>query len=98
MYVVTVEFDLLPAHQIDFMRAMTQNAATSLAEEPGCQQFDVCASVKHPEQVFLYECYDSEQAFNLHLASAHFIAFNALTAPWVLGKTVRTYQRTYPQS
>jgi (4S)-4-hydroxy-5-phosphonooxypentane-2,3-dione isomerase len=98
MYVVTVEFDILPPHQAEFMRAMTLNAATSLAEEPGCRQFDVCASMKHPEEVFLYECYDSEQAFNLHLASAHFIAFNALTVPWVSGKIVRTYKRAFPSS
>jgi (4S)-4-hydroxy-5-phosphonooxypentane-2,3-dione isomerase len=97
MYVVTVEFDVVPAHQSEFMRAMTLNAAASLAEEPGCRQFDVCVSVKHTEQVFLYECYDSEQAFNLHLASAHFLAFNVLTAPWVAGKTVRTYERAFPQ-
>jgi (4S)-4-hydroxy-5-phosphonooxypentane-2,3-dione isomerase len=97
MYVVTVEFDIASTYQAKFMRAMIKNAQTSLAEESGCRQFDVCASVEHPEQVFLYECYDSEQAFKLHLASPHFVAFNALTTPWVVGRTVRTYGRMHPQ-
>jgi (4S)-4-hydroxy-5-phosphonooxypentane-2,3-dione isomerase len=97
MYVVTVEFDIASAYQAKFMQAMINNAQMSLANESGCRQFDVCASMEHPEQVFLYECYDSQQAFKLHLASSHFIAFNELTAPWVVGKTVRTYRRNYPQ-
>jgi (4S)-4-hydroxy-5-phosphonooxypentane-2,3-dione isomerase len=98
MYVVTVEFDIASAYQAKFMQAMISNAQMSLAKERGCRQFDVCASMKHSEQIFLYECYDSEEAFNLHLASPHFIAFNALTTPWVVGKTVRTYRRNYPQT
>jgi (4S)-4-hydroxy-5-phosphonooxypentane-2,3-dione isomerase len=96
MYVVTVEFDIASAYQAKFMQAMINNAQMSLANESGCRQFDVCASMEHPEQVFLYECYDSEQAFKLHLASPHFIAFNELTVPWVVGKTVRAYRRNYP--
>jgi (4S)-4-hydroxy-5-phosphonooxypentane-2,3-dione isomerase len=98
MFIVTVEFDILPTHERAFSKAMIDNARASLSVEPGCLQFDVCASSETPTQIFLYECYDSEQAFKLHLASAHFIAFNELTSPWVLRKTVRTYMRHHPSS
>jgi quinol monooxygenase YgiN len=39
---------------------------------------------------------DDEAAFQVHLASAHFLQMNAATAPWVATKTVRKLQRVQP--
>ena len=44
MYVVTVLFKIHPSNYGEFMKAMVGNAHTSLQDEPGCNQFDVCAS------------------------------------------------------
>jgi autoinducer 2-degrading protein len=96
MYVVTVVFTIHAAHYPAFMQAMVVNARTSLQDEPGCRQFDVCESPTSPGQVFLYEVYDSEADFQAHLATPHFIAFNALTAPWVADKGVTMYRRAWP--
>ena len=71
--------------------AMIANARTSLAEEPGCHQFDVCTDPARPDEVFLYERYTDRAAFDDHLASAHFKAFDARVAPMIAAKEVRTY-------
>lgn len=96
MYVVTVDFDILPEHREAFIKAVSANADRSLTDEPGCRQFDVCVGGEQASQVFLYELYDDAAAFKVHLASTHFAEFNAATAPWVAAKTVRLFDRVYP--
>ena len=93
MFVVTVLFCIKPSHVDEFMAAMLANASTSLQDEPGCRQFDVCQCGSDATEIFLYEVYDSEADFGRHLAAPHFLAFNEMTAPWVQAKTVRTYRR-----
>ena len=90
-YVVTVEFVVEPAHVDGFRAAMIANARASRDDEPGCREFDVCIDADDPGKVFLYEVYDDRAAFDAHLASAHFKAFDARVAPWLVGKTVRSY-------
>jgi autoinducer 2-degrading protein len=41
----------------------------------------------------LYELYDSPKAFQDHLATAHFRAFDALCRDWVTSKRVLKYHR-----
>ena len=65
MYVITVLFSTSAEHASEFLQAMVANARTSVAEEPGCRQFDVCVSDRNPNDVFLYEVYDSKAAFGL---------------------------------
>lgn len=96
MFVVTVLLSIKPAHVGEFMAAMLTNARTSLDIEPGCRQFDVCQSGPDATDVLLYEVYDSQADFDLHLAAQHFLTFNQQTAPWLNAKTVRTYQRVWP--
>ncbi len=96
MHVVTVVFTIHAIHYPAFMQAMVGNARTSLQDEPGCRQFDVCESPAEPGKVFLYEVYDSEADFQVHLAAPHFLQFNALTGPWVAGKVVSVYRRVWP--
>jgi (4S)-4-hydroxy-5-phosphonooxypentane-2,3-dione isomerase len=94
MYIVTVLFKIHASHYKEFGVAMAGNASTSLSTEPGCHQFDVCegGSAEHPE-IFLYEVYESKEAFQAHLVMPHFLQFNALTSPWVSDKTVAVFQR-----
>lgn len=93
MHVVTVVFQIKPAHAKDFLREVSRNAGCSLAVEPGCRQFDVCVSPQDAGKVFLYELYDDRQAFDRHLASEHFQAFNRITADWIETKQVQEFFR-----
>ena len=95
MYVVTVVFEPLPELAEDFRTAMIANARASREREPGCRQFDVCIE-PGTGTVFLYEVYDDRAAFDAHLASEHFRAFDAKVRDWVARKAVRSYERIEP--
>ena len=89
MYAVTVTFTLHPGLRDDFLPLMQDNARTSLAQEPGCRQFDVCSN--GDDRVFLYELYDSAEAFDAHLESAHFKSLDAAVSEMIAEKTVATF-------
>jgi len=96
MYVVTVEFVAKPDHAEAFRLAMIENAGASRARESGCRQFDVCSDPADRTVVFLYEMYDDRAAFEAHLSSVHFRAFDERVRDWVAKKTVRIYERVDP--
>jgi quinol monooxygenase YgiN len=96
MFCVTVHFTLRPAHADAFAAAVLDNAARSLADEPGCRVFDVVRDASGL-QIFLYELYDDEPAFQAHLSTPHFRAFDAQVAPWVADKQVRSWTRLGPE-
>ncbi|MEM7469760.1 MAG: putative quinol monooxygenase [Pseudomonadota bacterium] len=91
MYAVTVTFTIKDGQMGAFLRLMHENARTSLNEEPDCHQFDVCTDPGRAGEVFLYELYRDAEAFQAHLASAHFKAFDAAVADMVADKDVRLY-------
>jgi quinol monooxygenase YgiN len=70
MHTVTVTFILHPGQLAAFMPLMVANARQSVDQEPGCRQFDICTGRIGAEsaEVFLYEVYDSAEAFAAHLA------------------------------
>lgn len=90
-FAVCVTFEIAPGRMDDFMPLMLRNAWTSLAEESGCRQFDVLTDPSLPNEVGLYELYTDAAAFDAHLASAHFKAFDAATADMIATKSVRRY-------
>lgn len=88
MYAVTVNFTIKPGRMPEFLPLMTQNAQTSLSDEPGCHVFDIC---HEGNQVFLYELYSDRAAFDAHLAAPHFKSFDAAVAEMVGDKSVTCY-------
>lgn len=93
MYCVAVVFELDPERAEAFHARVLQQSEDSLREEPGCRVFEVWTAAGAPETVFLYEIYDDAAAFDAHLASAHFAAFDADIAPMVRAKTVTRLDR-----
>ncbi len=93
MYVVTVEFVVAREQADAFSARVLQQAADSLTAEPGCRVFDVCVDPEHNGRFFLYEVYDNAAAFEHHLASAHFKAFDADVAGWLASKHVEVLSR-----
>lgn len=93
MYVIIVDFEIEEGQIDAFMPLMTENAAASLRDEPGCQQFDVCRDPEDPGRVFLYELYDDSAAFEAHLGMPHFKSFDAATRDMIRSKTVRALTR-----
>ncbi len=91
MFVVCVTFTIQPDAMARFMPLMLAQAENSLTQEAECLRFDVCSGGASEDEVFLYEIYASEAAFQAHLASAHFKEFDAAIGDLVAGKSVSTY-------
>ena len=91
MFAVAVTFQIHPEQVEAFLAPMMANAATSKTEEEGCLRFDVCTDAARPGEVFLYEIYTDRTAFDAHLQTPHFKAFDAVVAPMIASKTIQTY-------
>ncbi|KKJ76710.1 hypothetical protein WH95_11260 [Kiloniella litopenaei] len=89
MYVVLVDFEIKPEFVKPFKEAMLLQATTSLKQEEDCTHFDVCQAPDEPHKFFLYECYTDASAFDTHLQSDHFLAFDQIISNWIAHKEVR---------
>jgi len=95
-FVILVDFRLKPGAKATFRRLIDENARASCRDEPGCRRC-VCESADGRE-IFLYEIYDDEAAFQAHLATDHYKRFNARTTPWVADKRIVKYRRLSPEA
>lgn len=93
MLAVTVLLEIVPGQMSAFLPRMVENARASLNDEVGCVQFDVC---QNADTVFLYELYADRAAFEQHLTTPHYLAFDRVTAKMIARKTVHTYARLTP--
>lgn len=92
MFVITAEFRLQQDMLNAFMPLMLIQAEKSLSSEPGCLVFDVCLEQTDGEDVvFLYEVYEDEAAFDLHMETPHYLAFSETTSDLVAAKSVRRF-------
>ncbi len=81
MLVIAAEISVKP-DQIDaFKDLIAWQAESSVAEEPGCQQFDVCQAEWDPNQFLLYEVYSDADAFDAHMAVPRFKEFFDKASP-----------------
>jgi len=87
-FVIMVDFRLRAGAQAVFRRMIDANARASVRDEPGCRRFDVVEPEGEPGRVLLYEIYDDETAFDAHRRAAHFLEFDAESAPLVEAKVV----------
>ena len=92
-YAITVVFELEDGAFADFHPLICENAAQSVALEPGCLRFDVLTPQggPGPSEVLLYEIYADRAAFDLHLAAPHFLAFDERSRHLVRGKTIAEF-------
>ena len=90
-FVVLAEFDVKLQHAEDFLALVRANAAASVHDEPGCRRFDVLLPEGRDEPVTLYEIYRDRAAFDAHLMTAHFAAFDAATRTMISGRMVRRF-------
>ena len=93
MYVVCVTFKIKSENIDQFMPLMMANARASLEQEAQCHQFDVCVDESDKSTIFLYELYDDEVAFKVHLASRHFKEFDAAVGNMIADKKVQIFTR-----
>ena len=91
MFAVVVTFTIKQSCWERFHPLIVENARLSLSREPGCLRFDICTERTRPGEMLLYELYDDASAFEHHLQTGHYRAFEAATAEMVESKRVATY-------
>jgi len=87
LYVVTVDFATAPENFERFKQILDVNAKASVADEPGCRQFDIYEIATSPNHLFLYEVYDDEAAFQQHMNAPHFKKFSDAITTLVTSRT-----------
>ena len=93
MFVITVNFECHAEQRDAFEAALKTQAGNSLSREPECHVFDVCHDPAQPTRFFLYEVYSDAAAFDLHLASDHFLDFDKKVSDMVVSKSVGRWDR-----
>jgi quinol monooxygenase YgiN len=77
-FVVLPRFTVEEGHLAAFLAAARADAEASVAQEPGCLQFDVVVDrSSSPSEVVFYEVYTDRAAFEAHLQTSHLEAFRA---------------------
>jgi autoinducer 2-degrading protein len=82
MYVVCVTIVVKEGHERDFVQATRRNHEGT-RQEPGNRRFDVLRAVDEPRRFFLYEVYDSAEAFKAHQQTAHYLSWKEAVAEWM---------------
>jgi len=96
-FVVLAQFRVKPGMMPAFLEAARDDARHSLADEPGCRQFDVIQPEGVDDTVVFYEVYDSRAAFDAHLETPHLARFREAFAPLIVEELpVRFSTRHYP--
>ena len=93
MFAVIVSLTLKQGALNRFLPLIVLNAATSLSDEKGCLQFDICSDPDRPNDVILYEIYTDAAAFDVHLNSDHFAVFDAATTDMIESKDLKTCRK-----
>lgn len=85
---VIVRFVVRPEGLDAFLLDVIANGAAS-REEAGCLQFDVLTdAADNSNTITLYEVYESDAAFDVHLETSHFQAFRTATEKLVVSSSI----------
>lgn len=74
-YHILVQFDVLAGKHENFKRASLLDARDSLKDEPGTLRFEIIHDENNLNRFFLYETYESEDAFHQHCSNPAFKTF-----------------------
>jgi quinol monooxygenase YgiN len=94
-FVIIAEFEVKPGKLEQFLKLAKTDASQSVANEPGCRQFDVTLDREEPNRVVLYEVYDDAAAFDAHLQTPHLAAFRAGIESLIVSRQVRRLTRVH---
>ena len=95
-FVVIADFQVKPGNLPAFLEAAQDDAKHSVANEPGCRQFDVICPEGSDDTVVFYEVYDSRLDFDAHLETPHLARFRDAFPPLIVEeRSVRFSTRQY---
>lgn len=92
-FVLIVEFEVKPEDAERFHGLIAENARLSVANEPGCLQFDVVRAQDSPSRLALYEVYADLAAFEAHIKMPHVAAFFAQAKAMIVSQKASRFER-----
>jgi quinol monooxygenase YgiN len=66
-----------------YKAALAENAKASMEQEPGVLTLQAVFDKAHPTRITVFEVYASEDAYQAHLKTAHFLKYKTGTGKWV---------------
>lgn len=81
--VLIVEMKLNPGRRDDFVARVQRHRTRVLAEEPGCERFDLVVPDDDENTVYLYEVYADEAALKTHMGTSYMAEYRKDTGPMV---------------
>ena len=73
------ELEINPGQLIEYKRALSDEIATSVHDEPGVLMLYAVSVKDHPSQVRIFETYKDQAAYESHLQSPHFKKYKETT-------------------
>lgn len=77
------ELEIDPARLEDYKALLTEEIEASVDLEPGVLMLHAISVKGSPEQIRIVEVYADQQAYEVHLASPHFLKYKSATAGMV---------------
>ena len=86
--VLWVELATVAGQKANYIARAGQHREAVLANEPGCQRFDVVVPDETEDMVMLYEIYTDEQAFKTHTETPYMKQYREDTAPMITQRKI----------
>lgn len=91
MLIVLVNVTVKAEALAEFEPAILENAAASVANDPGCVRFDVNQREGDPCAWMFYEVYADAAAFESHRAIAHYAKYAQVADRAISSKTIARF-------
>jgi quinol monooxygenase YgiN len=77
------KIEIYPAYLDEYRVALAEHAKTAVQVEPGVLALQAVYDKAHPTQVTIFEVYASEEAYQAHLKTPHFLKYKSGTLKMV---------------
>ena len=86
LHIIHAPLPIKPERVDDFIESLKGDAIGSTREEPGCLRFDVYQNVDNPAELYLYEVYVNQAAFDYHAKTPHIQEWRKTVENWYAGE------------
>lgn len=77
------KIEIYPEYLSEYRSALAEHAKIAVQIEPGVLELQAVYDKEHPAQVTVFEVYASEEAYQAHLKTAHFLKYKSSTLKMV---------------
>ena len=88
LHIIHAPLPIKPERVDDFIESLKGDAIGSTREEPGCLRFDVYQNEENPAELYLYEVYVNQAAFDYHTKTPHIEEWRKTVENWYSGERV----------